>query len=216
MYVNPSFATDEEAAWRYVGERGFGAVVAIDDGLPTASQVPLLVRETDGKRKIEFHVARPNPLHKVIARNPKVLVIVSGPDAYISPDWYASADQVPTWNYLAAHIVGVARPMPHERAHEHVERMSLAFEQRLAPKRPWSTSKMTEQRLAMMLRGIVPIEIDVERIEASTKLGQNKSVADRMEAARMLNWRGGWGETAVAEAMRAAVKTDLAEAKAAD
>lgn len=216
MYVNPSFTTDEDVAWAYVAERGFGAIVAMDDGSPMASQVPLLVTERDGRRCVEFHVARPNPLHKVIARDPKVLVIVSGPDAYISPDWYASPDQVPTWNYRAAHITGIARPMPHERAHEHVERMSLFFEQRLAPKKPWSTSKMTEAKLAMMLRGIVPIEVEVERIEASTKLGQNKSVADRMEAARMLAWRGGWGETAVAEEMRAAVKADLAKEKAVD
>ncbi|MGD9804653.1 MAG: FMN-binding negative transcriptional regulator [Hyphomicrobiaceae bacterium] len=213
MYVNPTFKTDEETAWAYVAERGFGAVIAIDDGIPTASQVPLLITEVEGRRRIEFHVARVNRLHEVVARNPKVLVVVSGPDAYISPDWYASADQVPTWNYRAAHITGLARPMPPERAHEHVERMSLFFERRLAPKKPWSTSKMTDAKLRAMLRAIVPIEIEVEQLEASTKLGQNKSVADRMEAARMLAWRGGWGETAVAEAMRGVIKSDLDEAK---
>jgi transcriptional regulator len=213
MYVNPSFTTDEDTAWAYVAERGFGAVVAMADGTPTASQVPLFVTEADGRRVVEFHVARPNPLHKVVVSNPKVLVIVSGPDAYISPDWYASADQVPTWNYRAAHITGIARPMPPERAHGHVERMSLFFEQRLAPKKPWSTSKMTAAKLTAMLRAIVPIEIEVERIEASTKLGQNKSIADRMEAARMLAWRGGWGEVAVAEAMRGTIKNDLAATK---
>lgn len=202
MYVNPSFSTDEDAAWAYVVERGFGAIVALDEASPIAAQVPLFVAEREGKRYVEFHVARPNPIHKVIARSPRVLIIVSGPDAYISPDWYVSADQVPTWNYRAAHITGQAKPMPHEKAHQHVERMSLFFEQRLAPKKPWSTSKMTPEKLEMMLRGIVPIELEVERIEASTKLGQNKPEADRMEAARMLAWRGGWGEMAVAEAMR--------------
>jgi len=216
MYVNPSFTTDDDVAWSYVAERGFGAVVAFDDGVPSASQVPLLVTERDGKRYVEFHVARPNPLHKVIARNPRVLVVVSGPDAYISPDWYASPDQVPTWNYRAAHITGLAQTMPHDRTHAHVERMSLSFEKRLAPKKAWSTSKMTEAKLAMMLRGIVPIEIEVEHIEAATKLGQNKSIADRLEAARMLAWRGGWGEVAVAEAMQTSVKADLNQTKKID
>lgn len=213
MYVNPAFKTEDEAAWDYVAERGFGAVVAVDNGVPVASQVPLLVTGDGGRRRIEFHVARPNPLHEVVGRNGRVLVVVSGPDAYISPDWYASVDQVPTWNYQAAHITGFARAIASEDARAHVDRMSLFFEQRLAPKKPWSTSKMTEAKLAAMLRAIVPMEIEVERIEASTKLGQNKSIADRMEAARMLAWRGGWGETAVGQAMRAEIKRDLARVK---
>lgn len=208
MYVNPAFKTTDDAAWDYVTERGFGSVVASDDGIPMASQVPLLVRRDGERRTIEFHVARPNPLHKVIARTPRVLIVVSGPDAYISPDWYTSADQVPTWNYLAAHITGLARPIPAERTLAHVEAMSLFFEERLRPKKPWSTSKMTKAKREMMLRAIVPIEVEVERIEASTKLGQNKSFSDRMEAARMLAWRGAWNETALAEAMREAIKDE--------
>jgi len=208
MYVNPAFKTSDDKAWEYVTERGFGSIVAIDDGVPMASQVPLLVKHDGGRRTIEFHVARPNPLHEVVARNPRVLVVVSGPDAYISPDWYASSDQVPTWNYQAAHVTGLARPMSPDRALAHVEAMSLFFEERLRPKRPWSTTKMTEQKRQMMLRAIVPIEIEVERIEASTKLSQNKSVSDRMEAARMLAWRGSWNETALADAMREAIRSD--------
>lgn len=208
MYVNPAFKTEDETAWHYVRQRGFGSVVAIDGGSPVASQVPLLVMGDAHGRRLEFHLARANPLHGIIAQAPRVLVIVSGPDAYISPDWYTSADQVPTWNYLAAHISGRARPMAPERAHAHVEAMSLFFEERLRPKKPWSTAKMTEARRQAMLRAIVPIEIEVEAIEASTKLSQNKSISDRMEAARMLGWRGGWNETALAEAMRGAIRQD--------
>ena len=206
MYVNSAFKTEDAAVWDFVAERGFGTIVAIDQGVPTAAQVPLLVTGEGAMRKIEFHVARANALHTIIAASPNVLVAVSGPDAYISPDWYVSAGQVPTWNYSAAHITGTATAMPPERAHDHVETMSLAFESRLLPKKPWSTSKMTPQRREMMLRAIVPIEIAVTRIECSFKLGQNKSVADRIEAARMLDWRGGHGEKGVAEAMRRALK----------
>lgn len=208
MYVNQAFKTSDETAWDYVVERGFGAVVASDQGFPVATQVPLLVKRHGESRRIEFHVARVNPLHTVLAQNPRVLIVVSGPDAYISPDWYTSADQVPTWNYRAAHISGLARPMPPERALDHVEAMSLFFEERLRPKKPWSTAKMTETKRQAMLRAIVPIEVEVERIEASTKLSQNKSAGDRMEAARMLAWRGGWNETAVAAEMRAAVRAE--------
>jgi transcriptional regulator len=206
MYVNPAFKTAEDTAWDYVTARGFGAVVAHHDGRPQASHVPLLVTVRDGVRRLEFHLARPNPLIAALEQSPRVLVVVSGPDAYISPDWYASDDQVPTWNYLAAHISGQARAMAREATLDHVERMSLHFEARLAPKKPWSTVKMSARRREMMLAAIVAMEVEVDAIEASTKLGQNKSVADRMEAARMLSWRGGWGEAAVAEAMRAELR----------
>ena len=208
MYINPAFKTPDEAAWAFVEARGFGTVVAVEDGGPTAAHVPLLVTREGERRRIEFHVARPNPLHKIVLAAPRVLVAVTGPDAYISPDWYVSHDQVPTWNYIAAQIKGTARPMPPERAQAHVEAMSLAFEERLRPKQPWSTAKMTPERLAMMLRAIVPLEIEVESIECSMKLGQNKSEGDRLEAARMLDWRGGPGERAIAEAMRQALAAE--------
>ena len=213
MYVNSAFKIDDETAWAFVEARGFGAVVAIDGGKPVAAHVPLMVTGTGTERKIEFHVARANPIHTVIATSPNVTVIVSGADAYVSPDWYVSTDQVPTWNYMAAHAWGTAAAMPPERAHAHVERMSLAFEARLAPKKPWSTSKMTEQRLAMMLRAIVPIEIAVAGLEASFKLSQNKTVADAHEVARMLAWRGSPSERLIADAMQERLEAQAASAK---
>lgn len=202
MYVNPAFKTDEDAAWAFVAERGFGCVVAVDDGRPVGAHVPLLVAGEAGERRLELHVARANPLAAIIARAPRVTVMVSGPDAYISPDWYVAADQVPTWNYLAAHITGDARPLPPERYAAHVEALSQAFERRLAPKKPWSIAKMTAPKLAMMLKAIVAVEIAVEGIEASFKLSQNKPATDALEVARMLEWRGGPGERGIAEAMR--------------
>ena len=213
MYINAAFRTDDEAAWDFVKARGFGAVTAVDAGRPVAAHVPLLVTGAGADRRIEFHVARANPLHAIVARSPDILVVVQGPDAYISPDWYVSPDQVPTWNYLAAHISGTASLMTPERTHAHVEAMSQAFEARLKPKQPWSTSKMTERRRAMMLAAIVPIEIRVAAIECSMKLSQNKSVADRFETARMLDWRGGPGERGVAEAMRAQLRSAATSSK---
>ena len=65
---------------------------------------------------------------------------------------------------------------------------------------------MAPQRREMMLRAIVPIEIAVTRIECAFKLGQNKSITDRIEAARMLDWRGGLGEQGIAEAIRRQIK----------
>ena len=199
MYVHPAFKTSDEAAWKYVTERGFGAVVAIDAGKPVASHVPLMT--LDGGR-IQFHVARVNPLHEIIARAPHVLVTVWGPDAYISPDWYVSPDQVPTWNYVSVHLSGSARRLEADAALEHVEALSQRFEAWLAPKPAWSTEKMPARKLEAMLKAIVPIEIAIDSIEASWKLGQHKSQADQYEVARMLEWRGDWNGQAMAQVMK--------------
>jgi transcriptional regulator len=206
MYVNPAFQADDDAAWSFVAARGFGAVVAVDNGRPVASHVPLLVTGEAPARRIELHLARANPLHHVIAGAPQVTIIVSGPDAYISPDWYVSPDQVPTWNFVAVHLSGVAAPMTPERAEAHVEALSLSFEEKLQPKKPWSTAKMTAQKRAMMLKAIVPIEIEVVGIEGAFKLSQNKTASDVHEVARMLTWRGSCGERGIAEAMRRQLK----------
>ena len=68
MYVHPAFKTDDDKAWKYVEERGFGAVVAIDAGKPVASHVPLMTMGGLDSGRLQFHVARVNPLHEVIAR----------------------------------------------------------------------------------------------------------------------------------------------------
>lgn len=210
MYVNSAFKTADQDALAFARERGFGAIVAMDGAQPIAAHVPFLLHNEDGGVRLEAHVAKPNPLHSVIAAAPRVLVIISGADAYISPDWYTSAQQVPTWNYSAVHLSGIATALPPERTHAHVEAISLEREARLLPKKPWSTSKMAERRLQMMLAAIVAIEIRIDRVEAAFKLSQNKSAADVHEAARMLQWRGSPAETSVAQAMRTAMKFEQA------
>lgn len=208
MYVHPAFKVAEQDALAFARERAFGAVIAVDGDRPVAAHVPFLMRERDGGLWLEAHVAKANPLHEVIASAPRVLVIVSGADAYISPDWYVSEDQAPTWNYAAVHLSGIAHVMPSSRAHAHVDALSLAHEQRLKPKTPWRTSKMSERRLATMLAAIVAFEVRIDKVEAAFKLGQNKSATDAQEVARMLAWRGSPNETAVARAMRARIKLE--------
>ena len=202
MYVHPAFKTDDAAALQFAAARGFGTVIALGaDGRSVASHLPFLVDTTGGAPRLEMHVARANPLHQLIARDPRVLVVVAGPDAYISPDWYTSADQVPTWNYLAEHLSGTARLLPATETLAHVDRLSARFEAELAPKRPWTSAKMTAEKRARMLTAIVAFEVAVTAIEAQTKLGQHKLAADRIEPARQLALRGRPHDRALAELM---------------
>ena len=183
MYVHSAFKASVDDAKALLADRGFGAVVAHDGEFPLVSHVPFLhLPDPAPLGTIAFHVARPNKLHEVFARHPRGLVICQGPDGYISPDWYESANQVPTWNFVTVHATGSVRVLDRSRTRAHVEALSAHFEAKLAPKKPWTTDKMEPHRLSAMLEAIVALDMTVERIEASWKLGQNKAPADRAGA----------------------------------
>jgi transcriptional regulator len=190
MYIPPVFKTDDDTALKFAAARGFGTLIAVDQGRPMAAHLPFLMhRGADGVR-VELHVARANPLHEIIAKAPEVLLTVLGPDTYISPDWYVSADQVPTWNYVTVHLGGTARAVPHIKNLDHADRLSAQFEHKLLPKTPWTSSKMTVAKREAMLRAIVGIEIAITTVEAQWKLGQHKSVADQESVVRNLEQLG--------------------------
>ena len=127
----------------------------------------------------------------------------AGPDAYISPDWYVSSNQVPTWNYVAVHVTGTAAPMDASRLRDHVDRLSALFERRL-PKPPWTSAKMDPARLAAMLKAIVGMTITVEALEGQWKLGQRKGLGDHEGAVAGLRSRGQPAAAQVADLMDAA------------
>jgi transcriptional regulator len=202
MYVHPAFKVDAVALQGLLVERGFGTLVAFEGARPIAVHAPFLFDPVAGT--IELHVARPNPIHAAIADNPRVLLTCMGPDAYISPDWYASDNQVPTWNYVAVHVTGRAALMPKDRLRDHVDRLSARFEGALLPKKPWTSDKMDANRLAAMLNAIVGITVKVESLEGQWKLGQHKGRADHDGAVAGLRSLGERSADAVADLMDAA------------
>ena len=182
MSVAPAFKIDEPTALAFAAARGFGTLIAVDDGRPVASHLPFELSESDGTRRAIVHVARGNPLHDIVVRAPDVLLTVLGPDHYISPDWYQAADQVPTWNFAAVHFTCTARVIDAAGMRDLVDRLSAHFEARLLPKKPWTSDKMTPAKREAMLRAIVGIEMTITRIEASFKLSQNKTDVDQAGA----------------------------------
>ena len=208
MYVHPAFRTDPDSSLAFAAERGFGLVVAGGTGALQAAHVPfILEREPSGLGRLRFHVARANPFHEVVAQTPDVLIVVSGPDAYVSPDWYVSADQVPTWNYVSVHLYGTAHVLPPEAARAHVDELSALFEARLPPKTPWTTAKMPPARLEAMLRAIVPVEVTLTRVEGQRKLAQHKSAEDRAGVVAGLSARGDAASLAIATLMEEPAQT---------
>ena len=205
MYTPPPFKPDRAANLAFAEARGFGLVCAWDGAKPIASPLPFYLGfADDGTPLALFHVARHNPLVKLAGGTSPWLLAVNGADAYVSPDWYVSPDQVPTWLYQAVHLTGAVRALSDDELAEQIETLSAKFENRLLPKKPWVSSKMTAGRLDAMKKAIVGLEMTVEGIEGSFKLNQHKSEADYSAISNALASQGDADASEIAGLMRAA------------
>lgn len=179
MYTPPQFKPDRAASLAFAEARGFGLACAWNGARPIASLLPFYLSFTDdGTPQAMFHVARHNPLIKLADGTASWLLAVGGADAYVSPDWYVSPDQVPTWLYQVVHLTGAVRKLSDDELAVQIDTLSAKFEERLLPKKPWVSSKMTAGRLEAMKKAIVGLVMTVEDVEGSFKLNQHKSDAD--------------------------------------
>jgi transcriptional regulator len=203
MYTPPFFKQDHAASLAFAEERGFGTVCAWNGTRPIASSLPFyLSGADDGTVEVLFHVARQNPLAKLADGATSWLLAVNGPDAYVSPDWYLSPDQVPTWLYQSVHLTGTVRVLSDDELAVQIDTLSAKFENWLLPKKPWTSAKMTPARLETMKKAIVGLVMTVVDVEGSFKLNQHKSEADYMAIADALAARPDTGSQQIAGLMR--------------
>jgi transcriptional regulator len=188
MYTPPKFKPDRAAALAFAAARGFGTVCAWDGAKPIASALPFcLDYGSDGTPRLAFHMARHNPLLKLADGHANWVMAVNGADAYVSADWYASPDQVPTWLYQAVHLTGSVRVLSDDELGPHLDALSAKFENWLLPKPPWTSAKMTAGRLEAMKKAIVGVVMSVDEVEGSFKLNQHKSDVDYAAIATALS-----------------------------
>lgn len=205
MYTPPKFKPDRAASLAFAEARGFGLACAWDGQRPVASLVPFYLEYAgDGTPVALFHVARHNPLVKLADGATAWVLAVTGADAYVTPDWYVSADQVPTWLYQAVHLTGPVRTLSDEELAVQVDSLSAKFENRLAPKKPWTSGKMTPARLDALRKAIVGLSLQVEDVEGSFKLNQQKSEADYAAVVNGLATMSDAGSQTIAQLMREA------------
>jgi len=202
MHPNPVFRkTDRARNLAFARERSFGALSINADAGPLIAHVPFRLSE-DGSY-LEAHLVRSNPIARALKEPQKAVFAVSGGDGYISPDWYGVEDQVPTWNYVAVHLRGVLRLLPETELGGILERLSGAMEVQLAPKPIWKMDKVSPDALSKMMRQIVPIAMDIDDVDGTWKLAQNKPDAARLDASEALEQTGfGLGYQKVADLMR--------------
>jgi len=180
----------------------FATIISADaDGASTATWIPFVV-EGEPKRPVIFgHLARANPQWTSWHPATPLLALFQGPHHYVSPSWYASTPNEPTWNYLAVQVRGRPRVLedPHE-VEAMLERLVGQFEAGRDP--AWELRDQSADYRARMARGIVAFELLIDEITGAFKLSQSKSAADRAGAIAGLERCAGDDAAAIALLMR--------------
>lgn len=201
MYTPRFNVMDDDELRPLVEAVGSAELVTVgEDGFPIATRLPVLWH---GDRLV-LHMAVANPHWRSIADHSPALAVVTGPEAYVSPSWYATKAThgrvVPTWNYSAVHFTG------HATVRRDTEWLmeavtALTDEHELRRPEPWAVTDAPESYVAGQLKGIVGIDFAVTAVEGKAKRSQNRSDEDRSGVVEGLRQSGDARELAMADQM---------------
>ena len=203
MYVPSYFRmTDVAAIRRHIRRNVFATVAGTLDGEVHFAYVPVVLDDAPepwgGAR---FHLARANPLAD-LDDGLQLTFSWLGAHAYVSPDWYETRAQVPTWNYVAAEATGRVRRLTADELRVQIDELSAQQEAALLPKPPWTTAKVDGEMLEKLLSAIAGFQVVFDTLEGKAKLSQNKSAEDAAGAINGLQERGDGASMALAALMQ--------------
>lgn len=185
MFIPTAFAElDQSKLHDFIRSHSFGLLVSTHKEEPFATHLPFLLEpDKSSHGRLIGHMARANP-HWQGLDGQQVLVVFSGPHAYISPSWYEAENVVPTWNYIAVHAYGIFRSVEDPDILSRILTATVETYERRMPN-PWSIDSDTDffQKLA---RSVVGFCVEIARLEGKWKLNQNHPEERRQKVAHAL------------------------------
>ena len=182
----------------FLRANNFPVLVTGTGGVLHASHLPVTIHEDGPRIVIDMHMAKNNPQWKEFLGD-EVMVVFTGPHAYVSPRWYADQERVPTWNYTAIHAYGIPAIIPDRKAKwESQRRLIEVLDPQWLPK----FDALSQKYVDMMLDGIVNFSIQVARLETRWKLSQNRGRGEMELIAAALEKSGDAGARALAALTR--------------
>ena len=172
MYVAPINQPDALSdIYAFIREHAFATLVSKKEGSALeAMHLPLHLQQTTGKNVLQGHLSRANQQYQHLLNNDALAIFMAG-HHYISPNWYAHRN-VPTWNYIAIHVYGKCVALEGKALLAHLSDMMDFYEK--TQDTPHKMQDIPQKILSSDLKGLVGIELQIERIEASYKLSQNR------------------------------------------
>ena len=189
--------TDGAEIKRLIRENPWATYVSNTAGGLVASHYPTLLEDDGDGISIVTHFGRPaEELHEVPQH--EMLVIIQGAHGYISPNWYADDDFIPTWNHVTAHLYGVPEVLSEEENFAVLGKLVDHFEGRMPHPVSLDQDEQTARRIA---KGTIGLRIRVTRVDARLKLSQNKSDQVRETIIDALHRNGAYAQPALAAEM---------------
>jgi transcriptional regulator len=203
MYLPKAFANEDVAELQaFIRQYSFGTLI-VGGALgapPEVSHLPFLLDPARGPYgTLVTHTARANPIWRSFDGRTPALAIFHGPHGYVSPAWYTSRDEVPTWNYVVVHAHGSPRLLEDAAVRAALTRLVDVHEAN-RPNR-WRIEELTPERYGELSQAIVAFELPVDRLEGKFKLSQNRKAEDREGAIRGLAERGSLADLELVELM---------------
>ncbi len=198
MYIPQPFKNENtKELLAFIRANNFGMLISEVNGRPWVTHVPFMLN-AEGT-KLTTHISRANQQGRQINLDKQLLVVFSGPHAYVSASWY-DHENVPTWNYIALHVYGLPRIIEDSELKEALRQLVNHHEEGMS--KPVSVDTMTPDYLAGEMRGIIGLELEILEIQAAYKLSQNRDKKNYENIVRELEAQNYVEARAIADAMR--------------
>jgi transcriptional regulator len=191
---------DLTAIEQFIKSHPFGILITQDDNHITATHIPLeLEKDENGNLMVVGHISKANQQWKSFEENKNVLVVFTGPHAYISSSWYNHIN-VPTWNYISIHLYGRIHIQNAEEVYESIKKMMNRYEP--SEKSNVSMDKLPPDYVSKEIRGVVGFQICITKIQGAYKLSQNRNDEDYENIITALENLNQFNELVIADEMR--------------
>lgn len=182
MYLPKHFSQEQEpAVHQLIQENGFATILSFPENeIPFVNHLPLTFSSQANEENVLIgHMAKRNPQWQHFLKNPKCMVIIHGPHTYITPSWYRSGRDVPTWNYAIAHLHGRIELIEKFEGQIDVLKQLTDFYEKPNAK-PWEF-ELPDDLLdpSALTSAIISFKFHIEKTEAKFKLSQNRSKEDQ-------------------------------------
>ena len=199
MYKFPYYTEqDQQKVIDFIKENAFALITGIGENYPVATQIPLTVELKEGKMFLQGHLMRKTDHHLAFEKNNNVLVLFTGPHCFVSASWYTDPAVGSTWNYMTVHVKGKISFTDEAGTLDAVKAVSDKYE---GASGAGAFDNLPKEYIDHMVKAIVGFSIEVESIQNTFKLSQNRDEASQKNIIEQLRKRGDANSAAIAYEM---------------
>jgi transcriptional regulator len=199
MYKFPYYTEqDEQKVIAFMKENAFAMITGFGEKYPVATQIPLEVELKENKIFLHGHIMKMTDHHNAFEKNENVLVVFTGPHCYVSASWYTNPQTASTWNYMTVHAKGKIIFTDEEGTYNAIKSLTNKYE---GLETAAAFNKMPKEYILPMLKAIIGFTIEVESLENTFKLSQNRDEASQKNIIEQLKKRGDENSVAIASEM---------------